>query len=232
MSDSDADGETPPEPAEEPNAAPEESGTECNTETATTETDTEEARMDCDPELLEEVREMDAEALTREIKSLRERAESAEADRESLESEVSELEDRIKRVQADFQNYKRRTEDRAERAADRAKRDLVGQLLPVRDNLARALDQDEDTDIRDGVQATLREFDEVLEDAGVEAIEPSVGEAVDPDRHEVVHREDDDGDAIASVYRTGYELEDTVIRPAQVTVGSVSADADTEAEDA
>jgi molecular chaperone GrpE len=55
----------------------------------------------------------------------------------------------------------------------------------------------------------------------VRPIEPSSGDEVDPTRHEVVHREDDDADSIASVYRRGYEMGGTVIRPAQVTVGAI-----------
>lgn len=174
-----------------------------------------------DEDLLEYVETADSESLAREVASLRKRADSAEA-------ECAELEERVRRIQADFQNYKKRTERRREEEAARATQDLVERLLPVRENLDRAVNQDSETDIRDGVEATLVELDTVLENEGVTPIDPSPGNDVDPKRHEVVHREDDDADSIATVYRRGYEMAGTVIRPAQVTVGTV---ADSERDD-
>lgn len=181
--------------------------------------------------LLEHVEQTDPETIAQELQSLRERAETAEEDRDALAAEVEDLEERIKRIQADFQNYKKRTERRREEETARATQDLVERLLPVRENLARAVDQNSETDIRDGVQATLGELDTVLENEGVSSIDPSPGDDVDPTRHEVVHREDEDADSIASVFRRGYEMGGTVIRSAQVTVGTVeegSDSADTE----
>jgi molecular chaperone GrpE len=174
-----------------------------------------------DEELLEHVENSDSKALAQELHSLRQRAESAETARDELASEVDDLEERVQRIQADFQNYKKRTERRREEEEARATQALVERLLPVRENLNRAVDHDSNTDIRDGVEATLEELDTVLEHEGVRPIEPSSGDEVDPTRHEVVHREDDDADSIASVYRRGYEMGGTVIRPAQVTVGAI-----------
>lgn len=179
-------------------------------------------------ELLEHVEETDSEALATELDALRQRAESAEEDRQELAAEVEDLEDRVRRIQADFQNYKKRTERRREEQEARATQDLVERLVPVRENLARAVNQDSDTNIREGVEATLEELDTVFENEGVTPIEPSPGDDVDPSRHEVVHREDDEADSIASVYRRGYEMSGNVIRPAQVTVGT-GAKAETDA---
>lgn len=183
-----------------------------------------------DEDLLEHVEEAEPEDLANELDTLQERAESAEEDRRELAAEVEDLEDRVRRIQADFQNYKKRTERRREEQEARATQDLVERLVPVRENLARAVNQDSETDIREGVEATLVELDTVFENEGVTPIEPTPGDDVDPMRHEVVHREDDDADSIASVYRRGYEMSGSVIRPAQVTVGTV-ADAETDVTD-
>lgn len=182
---------------------------------------------DPDAETVAWVSETDPEAVARELGTLRTEVETLTDERESLAEKVETLEERIQRVQADFQNYKKRMERRRQEEQARATQELVERLLPVRDNLSRALSQDEDSDIRDGVEATLGALDDVLQAEGVEVIEPSPGDSVEPTRHEVVHREDEEADVVASIYRKGYEMADRVLRPAQVTVGS---DAETETE--
>ncbi|RJT03410.1 nucleotide exchange factor GrpE [Halococcus sp. IIIV-5B] len=167
-------------------------------------------------DLVERVEEHADGELAREVDDLRERAATA-AERAD---EVEELETQLKRKQADFQNYKKRTKQRQEEQEARATEDLVTRLLEVRDNLSRALDQDEEVDIRPGVESTLEEFDRVLDDENVDPIDPAPGDAVDPQRHEVMLRVDSDepSDTVAEVYRPGYEMGEKVLRPAQVTV--------------
>jgi molecular chaperone GrpE len=146
---------------------------------------------------------------------------------EELEAELAEereraddLQSRLKRTQADFQNYKKRVEKRQEDIKERATEDFVTRLVPVRDDLVRALDQDEDVDIRDGVESTLESFDRVLEEENVAPIQPDPGDEVDPIRHEVMMRVDSDqpDGTVVDVYRPGYEMAGTVIQEAQVTV--------------
>lgn len=170
-------------------------------------------------ELIAEVAAID-EALASEVASLQDTVEELETQLEERETELDDLESRLKRVHADFQNYKKRAEEREEQIRERATEDLVERLLDVRDNLVRALEQDEDIEVRDGVEATLSTFDRVLDGENVAAIEPAPGDEVDPERHEVVMRVDGDrpADRIEEVYRPGYELADKVLRPAQVTV--------------
>ena len=143
-----------------------------------------------------------------------------EADLANREERIGDLESKVKRAQADLRNYKRRTEDRIDELEARATESLVERLLDVRDNLVRALEQDADADVRDGVEATLATFDRVLGDEDVEAIDPEPGADVDPERHEVVARVESDrpADEIDEVYRPGYEMAGRVLRPAQVTV--------------
>ncbi|NHX36217.1 MULTISPECIES: nucleotide exchange factor GrpE [Halolamina] len=147
-------------------------------------------------------------------------AEELEAERADYEERVDDLESKLTRKQADFQNFKKRQQKKLEQQRARATEDLVERLLPVRDNLARALAQDGDADIREGVEKTLGELDRVLDDEGVDRIEPEVGEEPDPERHEVLMRVESDRPAgvIDELYRPGYEMGDRVIRTAQVTV--------------
>ncbi|WP_224449758.1 nucleotide exchange factor GrpE [Haloprofundus salilacus] len=160
------------------------------------------------------------EELAAEVGELQSRTDELEAELAEKDDRVDELEAGLRRTQADFQNYKKRANKRQDDIRERATEDLVSRLVGVRDNLLRALDQDEGTDIRPGVESTLKEFDRVLDDENVEPIEPDPGESVDPQRHEVMMRVDSDHPegTVADVYQPGYEMADKVIRAAQVTV--------------
>jgi len=160
------------------------------------------------------------EELAGEVATLEQQADTLETTLADCEAEIEELTERLKRAKADFQNYKQRAERRREELEQRATEDLVERLLEVRDNLERALDQDEDADIRPGVEATLRSFDDVLAAENVDPIEPSPGDELVPERHEAIQRVEADQPegTVVEVFRTGYEMADTVLRPAQVTV--------------
>jgi len=189
---------------------------------------------DVDPpaELVERVDDAGAEAVAGELHALRNRLRELRERLDDREDRVEELESSLKRTKADFQNYKKRQERRREQERRRATEDLVERLLDVRDNLDRALDVEgeaEADDIRDGVDSTLRQFDRVLDDEGVAAIDPAPGTEVDPQRHEVLMRVESDRPegTIADVHRPGYEMGEKVLRPAQVTVSEGSpGDAD------
>ncbi|MBX0321733.1 nucleotide exchange factor GrpE [Halomicroarcula sp. F13] len=173
-----------------------------------------------DEELVDRVAESDPEDVARELAALRTRAESLEGQVEDLEAEAEELADKLKRKQAEFQNYKKRMDKRREEEKQRATEDLVTRLLDVRDNLERALQQDEDAEIRSGVESTLRQLDDVLAAENVEVIDPEPGEDVDPTQHQVLARVESEeaGGSIADVHRPGYEMAEKVLREAQVTV--------------
>lgn len=156
---------------------------------------------------------------------VRERLENLRAERDRERDRAEDLEKRLKRSQADFQNYKKRAKKRQESMKKRATEDLVERLLPVRDNLERALEQDSDADIRDGVESTLGELDRVLEDENVSLIEPEPGDEVDPQRHEVLMRVESDqpAETVAEQFRPGYTMAEAVLREAQVTVSDGSS---------
>lgn len=178
-----------------------------------------------DADLVARVEETSPEQTAREIATLRERVEKLEADLETSEDEREELESKLTRKQADFQNFKKRQQKKTEQARERATEDLVERLVDVRDNLVRALDQE--GEIRDGVETTLRQFDEVLDAENVDPIEPDAGTELDPQRHEVLMRVESDvpEGTVADLHRPGYEMAGKVLRAAQVTV-SDGSDAD------
>ena len=162
------------------------------------------------------------EALAREVAALEaELAETREALRERDE-EVEELTSKLARVKADFSNYKERAKRKQAEIRERASEALVERLAPVRNDLLRALDQDEGSDLRPGVESTLEKFDEVLAEEGVEPIDPEPGEEVDPARHQVMLRVDSDRPegAIHEVYEPGYEMGDRVLSEANVTIST------------
>jgi molecular chaperone GrpE len=162
------------------------------------------------------------EALAREVAALEaDLAETRGALRERDE-EVEELTSKLARVKADFSNYKERAKRKQEDIRERASEALVERLTPVRNDLLRALDQDEGSDLRPGVESTLEKFDEVLADEGVESIAPEPGEEVDPARHQVMLRVDSDRPegTIHEVYEPGYEMGDRVLSEAKVTVST------------
>ncbi|SEH59801.1 molecular chaperone GrpE [Halopenitus malekzadehii] len=176
-----------------------------------------------EPTLADRVADLDDEdaaAIAEAVADLEARVEELEAETDEQAAEIKDLTDRLKRKQADFQNYKQRAKRKQESIKERAAEDLIERILPVRDNLQRALEQEEGADIRPGVESTLEEFDRVLADEDVEPIEPEPGTDVDPTRHQVMLRVDSDQPAgtIAEVFQPGYELGESVIREAQVTV--------------
>ena len=168
------------------------------------------ARVD-DDDLAAEVTQLAEEiaSLCAEVADLREASTRAET-----------LEQRLKRKQAEFQNYKKRQEREREKLRERATEEFVKRVVDVRDDLVRALAQDEDAELRGGLEGTLATFDEVLAEEGVNPIEPEAGDEVDPVRHEVLMRESSDRPkgTVVTVYRPGYEMADRVVQTAQVTV--------------
>jgi molecular chaperone GrpE len=179
-----------------------------------------------DEDILERIEQADPEEIAGLFAALGQHVESLEDQLEDRDEELEDLQSRLRRKQADFQNYKKRQKERLAEEKQRATEDLVERLVDVRDNLARALDQDEDADIRDGVETTLRQFDEQLERENVERLEPEPGEEVDPQRHETLAtiESDQPEGTVAERHRPGYEMAGKVIRPAQVVTSDEPGD--------
>jgi molecular chaperone GrpE len=126
------------------------------------------------------------------------------------------------RAAADYQNFKRRVEDERSEVARFASAALVINLLPLIDDLERAL-QNVDAHLAgltwvDGIRLIHRKFQAVLEMTGVEEI-PADGQTFDPALHEAVSQGPGEENKVIAVVQKGYKLGDRVIRPAMVVVG-------------
>ena len=127
------------------------------------------------------------------------------------------------RSAADFQNYKRRVEDERSETARLANAALVINLLPLVDDLERAL-QNVDAHLAgltwvDGIRLIYRKFQAMLEMSGVQEIEAD-GQTFDPAYHEAVSQGPGEEGKVVAVVQKGYRLGDRVVRPAMVVVGS------------
>ena len=155
-------------------------------------------------------------------------AEQARADK-PLELQLAEEREKAQsylaswqRAAADFQNYKRRIEQEREDIARLAGAALIINLLPLVDDLERAL-QSVDTRVAgltwvDGIRLIYRKFQALLEMNGVEEI-PAEGQAFDHNVHEAVMFGDGEDGKVISVVQKGYKLAGRVLRPAMVIVG-------------
>src|SRR5262245_12406911 len=124
------------------------------------------------------------------------------------------------RIQADFENYRKRAAREAAAAGDRAKSGLVRELLPIVDNLERALASAEEAEqhLAQGVRLVHAELIAVLERNGVEQFDPA-GDRFDPSEHEALSvREDGEPGLVLDVIEKGYRANGTVLRPARVVV--------------
>lgn len=127
------------------------------------------------------------------------------------------------RAQADLQNAKGRMEKERSDTRRFAEVGLLAKLLPTIDNLQRAFAHLPD-DLKDhewvkGVQAVEAELMKELESVGLKKID-SLGQAVDPEKHEVLQAGPGKEGKITEVFEEGYELSGKVLRPAKVKVGS------------
>ena len=138
--------------------------------------------------------------------------------------ERDEYLDLARRAQADFENYRKRAAKEAAAAGERAKSGLVRELLPIVDNLERALASagQGEQHLAEGVLLVHSELIAVLERNGVQQFDP-VGERFDPTEHEALSMRDQDGaesGLVLDVVEKGYRTNGTILRPARVVVSS------------
>lgn len=137
------------------------------------------------------------------------------------EAKVAEYRDGWARAQADFQNYKKRLERDNELTYISMKGDIVKKILPVLDDLERALQNRPEGDSwANGIELIVRKLQNVLDSEGIKRIEAE-GTEFDPNYHEAISHEPADGvksGFVIAVVQNGYMLGDRVIRPAMVRV--------------
>jgi molecular chaperone GrpE len=139
---------------------------------------------------------------------------------EDLTAELARIEDRYKRALADLDNYRKRAGREIERRVGEAGDALLRDWLEVVDSVERALSQDRDGPLQEGLRAVLDQIEAVLARQGVERI-GAVGERFDPERHEAVDvrtTTEFDDRTVVEVARSGFAVRGRVLRPAQVVV--------------
>ena len=149
----------------------------------------------------------------------------AEADLAVLQAELDTAREQVLRTQAEMQNLHRRVERDIENAHKYGMEKLVSELLPVVDNLERSIaaidgDSGDHSAIAEGVQLTLKSFQDVLVRFKVAAIDPQ-GEPFDPQLHQamsIVPNPDVEPNTVIEVFQKGYTLHGHLVRPAMVVV--------------
>lgn len=137
-----------------------------------------------------------------------------------LQQELDETKERLLRLSAEYSNYKRRSEKEKQETYVYAKAETIKELLPVIDNLERALaNETKDYDaLKKGVEMTFSNLSTILQKLGIEMFgEP--GETFDPNLHNaVMHVEDENYKTgeIVDVFQKGYKIGDKIVRPAMV----------------
>jgi molecular chaperone GrpE len=140
---------------------------------------------------------------------------------EALRAENEELIDTLQRVKAEFDNYRKRAARDQESLVARAGERIVKELLPILDDLERALEaaeQHEEAKLEDGVRLVHRQLEQLLEKEGLALVETEG--RFDPHVHEALLTQASDADegSVIEVLQKGYRLGDRVLRPARVVV--------------
>ena len=157
-----------------------------------------------------------------------EAAETGATESEALLKDLAEQKDLHLRLAADFENFKRRSRQETEARAAAQKDSFIVELLPVIDNLERALAPASSRDsaqFHQGVKMTLDQLQQLLRQHGVES-EEIMGKPFDPHRHEALsqgHDPTQPDHAILEVLQRGYQRSSKVVRPAKVVVNDLTS---------
>lgn len=179
-------------------------------ETNTVEDNTETTGNEEVEEIMEDYIETDDLSTIRKLKD----------ENKKLSNELDALKDRLVRLTAEYDNYRKRTAKEKEGIYTEACTDVLKEVLPVADNLERALAVDGNVeDLKKGVEMTIKGFLNSLEKLGVEEIDTTNG--FDPNLHQAISVVEDanlSSNDVAQVYQKGYKRGDKVIRYSMVTV--------------
>lgn len=150
-----------------------------------------------------------------------EKREKREKELEAARAEAADYKDKWMRTAAEFDNFRKRNEQTRRNAYLDGKADVLLKILPVGDNLERALASCADENTKKGIEMVLRSFKKLLEDEGIEAIDPK-DEEFDPAFCEAILSEPAaegvEPGYVKEVFVKGYRRGDKVLRYAQVKV--------------
>ena len=158
----------------------------------------------------------------KEKKSSKKELDALKKEVEELKKAVEEKNEMFLRMAAEYENYRKRTAKEKEGLYGDAYIDAVTQLLPILDNLERAVAFSESGNLAEGVNLTLNMFKDTFTKMGVEEI-PAVGKPFDPTRHNAVMHIDDEElgeNVVAEEFQKGYTYRDSVIRHSMVKVAN------------
>jgi molecular chaperone GrpE len=143
---------------------------------------------------------------------------------EQLQAERDRLKDQLLRTAADFDNFRKRSRKELEQAERRGREEILRELLPVFDNLERAIDAAKGASdleaIQQGVEMVLKLFEDTASRIGLARVD-SVGQRFDPNLHDAFQQQPTDEvppGTIVAEYQAGYRLGDRLVRPAMVVV--------------
>lgn len=167
---------------------------------------------------------------TVEISSEQSVIDKLEAEIAQLRKQVADQQDAMLRIKADAENARRRASQDVEKAHKFALEKFANDLLPVVDNLERALgfiDKDNDTmnSVAEGVELTLKSFLDTVEKFGVQQLDPQ-GQPFNPEQHQamsMMETADVAPNTVTFVMQKGYELNGRLLRPAMVGVSKAPA---------
>ena len=153
----------------------------------------------------------------------------APAERSALEQRVRDAEERVLRAQAELENFRKRSQREFDDARRYREIDVLRDLLPVLDNMRRAIEASEKSadmeTLRSGFQMTAQQIEKLLDAHGCKRIETD-GQPFDPNVHDAILQQPVPGVAagtIVGVASHGYRLHERVVRPAQVIVAQQSS---------
>ncbi|PTD93352.1 nucleotide exchange factor GrpE [archaeon SCG-AAA382B04] len=182
----------------------------------------EENEQELDPEELEKERLIEIyENLKQELDIKQQEIEDLKSCLEEKERENEELKELVKKVKADYENYKKRNDKKLEKKYFEAKKDTIKELLNVVDSFDQAINLrgESDQEFLKGVKNIRQLFLDKLNDLGLREVDY---DRFDPQKHQAIAKVDVDGEdksnQIIEVVRSGYVLDQEVIRPALVKV--------------
>ena len=161
----------------------------------------------------------DVEALEKDLETLR-------AESETLRKDLYHNKETCLRTAADFQNYRKRVTQETERRSAAQKEAFILELLPVIDNLERALESASTSSekLQEGVQMILQQLRQLLQQHGISS-EETTGQPFDPHYHEAIatlHDPSQPDQVILETSQRGYRRDNEVLRPAKVVVNDHS----------
>ncbi len=178
---------------------------------------------DTELEAEEEIKEEEAAPEEEKKGAKKAKTSKLEKEIEELKAKNEELNDRYLRMLAEYDNFRKRAAKEKEGVYADAYGDVIKEILPVIDNLERAVAFPDSAKVVDGVNMTLNQFKASLEKLGIEEVPAEVGGAFDPNIHNaVMHVEDETlgENVITDVFQKGYKKGDRVIRHPMVKVAN------------